>query len=304
MGITGMENSKNGTPASLDDLRLFLAIGEAGSLVQASRRTGTPASTLSRRLAQLEESLGRRLVQRTSRHVALTKDGEELLARTRAHVDALDDALAGGADDEPAGPLRVTAMLATGAELVAPALMAFAKRYPRVKVELNLTNAVLPIVEEGIDIAFRSARITDGDLVARRIATWPYALVASPGVVKPRLSFGALAEVPAVLTRSNASWEFRKKDGTTMTVRPNVRFVANDPRVALEAAARGLGVVAAPLDRLGHYGKRLARIAVVGGELVCRELYAVYPSRKLVPARVRLALEWVSRAAGGTAHDG
>lgn len=300
-----MQSSKNAGPtsrpsASLDDLRLFVALAAGKSFAAAAARTGTTPSTLSRRIAELEDAMGKRLVQRTTRHFALTSDGERLLARTRDPLLSLAQAIDEPEDDQPSGRLRVTAMLATGAELIAPLLMEFAKKYPLVSVELNLTNAVLPLIEEGIDIAFRSAPITDGDLIARRVASWPFALAAAPSMAKAKMKLDELNDVPAVLTRPNSSWKLVAKNGKTREIRPTARFVANDPRVALAAAAAGLGVVAAPRDRISDYGKRLVTISVPGHELAPRELYAVSPSRKLVPARVRLALAFVTEKLRGS----
>lgn len=297
-----MQHPINGT-MSLDDLRLFLLIAELGSFAEAARHSRVPTSTLSRRIGVLESALGARLLQRSSRHVALTPEGERLVARAAEHVGALEAALDGISDRErePSGRIRVTATLLIGAQRIAPALIAYAQRYPRVAVELQLTNTVLPMLEAGIDLAFRAGPISDVDLVARRIASVPFALAASPGLVRQalggrrRVAPAALSQAPAVLTRATAPWRLRRRDGTVQEVRPAVRFVANDPRVALAAAASGLGVVAAPVDAIVQRGGGLVRLSVVGREVLPRELFAVYPSRLYLPARVRLAIDFVAQ---------
>ncbi|HEX8539378.1 MAG TPA: LysR family transcriptional regulator, partial [Cystobacter sp.] len=155
----------------LEDLRLFAAVARHLSFVEAARKLGVPTSTLSRRVANLEEALGARLLQRTSRRVGLTEEGARLLERAGPLLDALASVLDRTVDreEEPAGRLRVTAPVLTGSQRIAPALFAFAAKHPRISVELTLTNARVSLIEEGYDLAFRIGPIQDAELVARRI---------------------------------------------------------------------------------------------------------------------------------------
>ncbi|KYF95277.1 LysR family transcriptional regulator [Sorangium cellulosum] len=288
---------------SLEDVRLFAAVAHHLSFVEAARRTGVPTSTVSRRVALLEEALGVRLLQRTSRRVGLTGEGARLLERAGPLLDELGSVLDRVADreDEPAGRLRVTAPVMTGAQRIAPALSAFAARHPRLTVELTLTNAVVPLVEEGVDLAFRAGPVQDAELVARRLWSLPYALAASPRFVqealrgRTRLARASLGDLPAVLSRADAAWRLRRRDGSVEEVRPRARFCVNDPRAAIAAAAQGLGAVCAPREVIAQHGEALVELTVTGRTVEPRELFAVYPSRRLLPARVRLALDWVIR---------
>jgi len=290
----------NGT-ISLEDLRIFVAVARHLSFAEAARRTGVPTSTVSRRLAKLEEALGARLLQRTSRRVGLTHEGARLLERAAPRLDELAAIVEGeaGREDEPAGRLRVTAPLMTGAQRIAPALFAFAARHPRLTVEIRLTNAVVDLVEEGFDLAFRAGKISDAELVARRIWSMPFALAAAPRFVreelggKTRLAPGALAELPAILTRPGATWRFRRRDGKIDEVRPRERLSVNDPRVAIAAAVAGLGVVCTSSDSIAAEGSALTELDVIGRTALPREIFAVYPTRRLLSARVRAALDWV-----------
>jgi DNA-binding transcriptional LysR family regulator len=285
----------------LEDLRLFAAVARHLSFVEAAKRLGVPTSTLSRRVAYLEETLGARLLQRTSRKVGLTDEGERLLERAGPLLDELATVLDRTVDreEEPAGRLRVTAPVLTGSQRIAPALFAFAAKHPRINVELTLTNAVVSLVEEGYDLAFRMGPILDAELVARRMWSAPFGLAASPRFVREvlhgrtRLDRDTLAAVPAVSSRAGGTWRLLRKDGTLDELRPNERHTVNDPRVAIAAAVEGLGVVCAPMDALKPQGDKLVQLTVVGRTLEPRELFAVYPSRRLLPRRVRLALDWV-----------
>ena len=288
-----------GLPPS-EDLQLFVAVARHLSFVEASRRTGVPTSSVSRRVVRLEESLGVRLLQRTSRQVALTQEGARLLERAAPLVDGLAVALEATAEREaePAGRLRVTAPVMTGARRVAPALFGFVARHPRVALELDLSNAVVPLVEAGVDLAFRAGPVRDAELVARHLWSVPFTLAAAPALVREalggrtRVSRDVLGTLPAVFSRPGG-WRLRRRDGSLDVVRPRERVTVNDPRVALDAALRGLGVVCAPLEDVEAQGGALLQLSVPGRSVESRELYAVYPSRRLLPARVRLALEWV-----------
>ena len=295
-----MHHPKNGT-IDTADVHLFLAVAKHASFVAASRKTGVPTSTVSRAVARLEEALGVRLLQRTSRHVSTTQEGAWLLARAAPLVDELDQVLAelGERDEEPAGKLRVTAPVVTGSEQIARALTAFAAAHPRVSVELQLTNAVVNLIDAGFDLAFRAGPITDGDLIARKLWTGRFALAASPSFVKRelkgrrRVSAERLAAVPAVVTRPGVAWKFVGPKGAQGEVMPRECFTVNDPRVAVEAAKAGLGVVRAPRDLLQREKRSLVLLECALGEPEGREMYAVYPSRRLVPLRVKAAIEWV-----------
>lgn len=296
------------------DLRLFVAVARQSSFVGAARRTGVPTSTVSRAVARLEERLGVRLLHRTSRRVSATDEGARLLARAAPLLDQLRDALedAAGRDEGPAGRLRVTAPLVTGAERVGRALIAFAAAHPRLTVDLRLTNSVLSLVEEGLDLAFRVGPILEADVVARRLWAIPSALAASPAVVaralggRRRVDAAALSRAPAVVTHPGRPWRFRGADGTVRELRPDERFAVSDPRVAVEAAQAGLGVVRAPAELIAR-ADGLVPLECTLGEPEGRELFAVYPSRRLVPRRVRDAIAWVQRdgpPAPGGAHAG
>lgn len=289
----------------LADVQLFAAVARSLSFVAASRKTGVPTSTVSRAVARLEEALGTRLLHRSSRSVALTPEGAWLLERAGPLVEELRHTLhdVKERNGELSGRLRVTAPVMTGAGRIAEALIAYAARYPRVSLELELTNAVLNLREEGLDLAFRAGPVTDPDVVARKLWSAPYALAASPQFVKRELggrktlSAAQLERVPAVVTGRQPIWRFLRENTKSVQVRPRAHFSANDPRVAVAAARAGLGVVRAPRELIELEGKALIMLHCELGELEGRDLFAVYPSRRLLPLRVKTAIEWVLETA-------
>jgi DNA-binding transcriptional LysR family regulator len=285
---------------SLDDLQLFVAVARARSFVAAARRLVVPTSTVSRRIAALEEALGARLLQRTSRRVGLTDDGARLFERASARVDELVAAVDQTMDREaePAGRLRVTAPVLTGTHQIAPALFGFAAAHPKIVLELNLTNAVVPLVEAGYHLAFRAGPIRDRELIARKLWSMPQVFAAAPSMIrdhlggKTRITRAALARVPAIVTRASR-WNLVDRNGAIEEIVARDRVTVNDPRVAIAAAVAGLGVVCATLDALAEYGPSLVALTIPGRRPEPRDLFAVYPSRTLVPSRVRAALAWV-----------
>lgn len=287
-----------------ENLRLFVAVARQLSFVEAARRLGIPTSTVSRRVALLEESLGTRLLQRTSRRVGLTLEGARLLERAGPLLDQLGEVLDQTMDreEEPAGRLRMTAPVTSGAQRIAPLLFSFMARHPRVDVELLLTNSKVDLVEEGFDIAFRVGPIRDAELVARRLWSIESVFAASPrfvqDVLKGRtlLTREELQDVPAVLSQPQGVWRLRRRDGRVEEARPrDVRVTVNDPRVALAAAQEGLGVVSGIKEMVEQQGSALVPLTVKGHTLEPRDVFAVYPSRRQLSTRARRVLDWVMK---------
>ncbi|WP_394824597.1 LysR family transcriptional regulator [Pendulispora albinea] len=292
---------------SIDDLRVVIAVANQGSFIAAAHRTHVPTSTVSRAVARFEEAVGVRLFQRTSRRVSLTHEGALLLERAAPLLEELGEVIGKLSDDSQvvAGRLRVTAPMVTGAGPIGAALMSFAEANPKVTVELSLSNAVVDLVESGIDLAFRGGPVEGADLIVQRIGSVPFAIGASRSFVQrelPRrkaLDLGALESLPAIIAHPGFVWRFRREDGTVREVQPRARFCVNDPRVAVDAAARGLGLVRSPPDLLAAAGLVVLEPARDVGKPEGRDLFAVYPSRRLVPKRVTMAVEWVARALAG-----
>ncbi|WP_394850347.1 LysR family transcriptional regulator [Pendulispora brunnea] len=291
-------------PVSIDDLRVVVAVAEHGSFVLAARHTRVPTSTVSRAVARFEDAAGVRLFQRNSRKVSLTAEGAMLLERAAPLLEEMDRLVEGLAGEEASisGRLRVTAPTMSGSRPIAAALMSFAEAHPKVTVELSLTNAVVDLLEEGFDLAFRAGPVHGADLVARRVWSVPYALGASPAFVekelarRKKLDRAALESLPAIAARPDTVWRFRRDDNGVTTIRPRIRFCVSDLRVGIDAAARGLGIVGAARHELLAAGLVLLEPKADVGRPEARELYAVYPSRRLLPKRVALAIDWVARA--------
>ena len=284
----------------LADLPLFLAVARHGSFVAASRQTKTPPSTTSRAIGRLERALGVRLLERTSRSVVLTRAGAQLLERAGTLTEELEGVLSdvSARNEALVGLVRVSAPLSTGAGRIARALMELGAAYPKIKFDLHLSNVVVDLATGGFDVAFRAGPITDASLIARRLWEVPFTLAASRDFVRKHLrgkrtvTSERLKRLPAIAT-IGGSWRFRRADGSRENVTIDDRFRVNDPRVAVEAAVRGLGVVRTPVDIATE--RDLVMLACTAGSLEPVSMYAVTPSRHL-PKRVRLAVDWITRS--------
>jgi len=246
----------------LDDYRIFVAVAREGSFVAASRKTGVPTSTVSRAVARLESRIGARLVHRTSRRVSLSSDGERLLARVGPLIDGLSTVIAETRDQttQPAGVLRVTAPVVSGSGWVGRSLASFAEAYPRVQVELRVTNTVVDLVGDRFDLGFRGGPVEDARLVARRIWSAPNVLVASPAFVERALSGrrlvtrAQLESLPAIVHGTRFRWSFesgahvRPGRGRSRGARPRYRARGEEPG----AQRRGYGRDGARRARSRH----------------------------------------------------
>ncbi|XXX74678.1 LysR substrate-binding domain-containing protein [Sorangium sp. So ce134] len=238
-----------------NDLALFARIAEHGGLSAAGRALGLPKSSLGRRLQLLEERLGVRLVQRTSRKFIITAVGEEVLEHARAMRAAADavESVARHRVAEPSGTIRVTCSVGMSKHLVAPLLPRFMARHPKVDVFLHATNRLVDLVEERFDLALRGygGPLPDTGLVQRLLSPTPWVLTAAPRYLDARGAPATPEELrahPGLLLggqSSRAVWRLHSREATEeIPFAPRLR--TDDPVALLGAAVAGLGVVALP----------------------------------------------------------
>ncbi|MBY4898519.1 LysR substrate-binding domain-containing protein [Cupriavidus sp. AU9028] len=238
---------------NLNDLVLFAAAVEHGGFAAASRQLGIPKSTLSKRVAELEQQLGARLIHRNSRSFALTDVGQAFHEHARAaliEAEAAQDVVRQRVA-EPAGTVRLTASVPVAQHALAPRLPELARVYPRLHLQLDVSDRFVDVAQEGFDLAIRShfAPLPDSDLVQRLLSTEPIILVASPRYLEvsaPLESPEALSRHDGLLTGKLAtSWRLHR-DGQTIAVSPLPRMTANESTALLCAAVAGLGVACLP----------------------------------------------------------
>jgi DNA-binding transcriptional LysR family regulator len=168
--------------ADLNSLVIFAQVAESNSFVRAARRLEMPASTVSRRVSELEKELGIRLIERSTRSLRLTDVGSELLEHAQRTAE-LSEAVSNIASNHSAsvsGNLRISAPPTISDSLLAPLIIRFQQSYPDVRVQVFTTERILPQIAQGIDLAFRVGKLEDSSLVVRHLLTYRHQLVASP----------------------------------------------------------------------------------------------------------------------------
>ena len=185
----------------LDDIRIFLAVAEAASFSKVAKSLDVAVSSVSRKIEALETSLGTPLFYRTSRVVMLTDAGEQFLPRAKNMLAELDDAQQSisSLSEDPRGLLTVTAPSAFGRRHVAPAVISFLKQYPLMEIDLHLSDHVVDLSAQRVDVAIRLGALPDSDLVSTRLASFERLVCASPAYLK---KFGTPA-TPADLLQHN-----------------------------------------------------------------------------------------------------
>lgn len=292
----------------LDALDLFLDVARRGSFAATARARGLDPSSVSRTIATLESALGVRLFQRSTRRFSLSEAGALYRARVEPLIEEMRRAAAEAANVSaaPQGVLRLTASVALGTVRVAPALPAFRKAFPALKLDCLFTDANLDLVAERIDLALRLAPAIEGDLVATRLFDTRYHVVASPSYLAAAPPLRAPDDLAGhrclllALQTVRTRWLFRDRKGAVEEVAVDGDVVLSTP-LALRAAA------------LAGLGPALLSDLIVGDDLAAGRLvdlfpkrratattfdtgaFAVYPSRAFLPNKVRAAIDFFRR---------
>lgn len=289
-----------------NDLLIFARVAETGSFSRGANRLGLPRSTVSRRITLLEERLGERLMQRTTRRLVLTDFGLQLLDHARqvaAEVDAVT-ALADHRQARPSGRLRVSMPGDFATLLLADSLAAFIGLHPAITLELDLSPRRVDLLGEGFDLAVRMGVLPDdAQLVARRIGVFPVGLYAcadylaghgDPLVPEELLQHEGL-HMPA-FNGDAAGWVLLS-EGKRWEGAPPGRLVANSPELLTRLARAGAGIAAVP-EWLAMPGVRAGELRRVlpAWHLPPITAWAVFPGRRLMPAKTRAFIDMLENA--------
>ncbi|MBA0448483.1 LysR substrate-binding domain-containing protein [Stenotrophomonas maltophilia] len=252
---------------NLNDLALFVTAVEQGGFAAGGRHLGLPRSTLSKRVALLEEQLQVRLLQRSSRRFALTEIGQEFFERARAALSEVEAAetIVRGRQAEPSGTVRISASIPVVQGPLAACLPALARRYPRLRIEVEASDRFIDLAQEGIDIALRShfGPLPDSGLVQRQLGSERIVLVASPAYLASALALDTPEQLhmhAGLLTARHATrWTLHDADARTVLVEPRVAMVGNESQLLIAAAEAGLGITVLP--------RSLCAAAIAAGRL-------------------------------------
>lgn len=280
--------------------RMFAAIMEAGSLAAAARRLGTSAGQASKLLARLESDLGVRLLHRTTRALQPTEAGQAYYARIRSILEDYEalDAEMRDATGKPRGRVRVTVPLSFGTIRLAPILAAFARDNPCIALDVQFSDRLVPLVEEGFDLAVRVGHVEDSALLARRIGSARLLVVGSPDYLRragrpqrPEDLAGHACILDSNL-REPGRWPFRKG----LRVGVTGRLCFSDATACLTAAEAGLGLALSP-DFVAERSLAAGRVEAVLTDQMDDPvpIHALTPSGRHVPAKTRLLIEALAR---------
>jgi DNA-binding transcriptional LysR family regulator len=294
-------------------LDAFVATADEGSFSAAARRMGLTPAAVSKSVGQLEARVGVRLFQRSTRNLALTSDGERLYAQVRLPWSEIGDALTDlrqGAG-KPAGMLKVALAYTVGREYFVPMMEEFVRRYPDVVPDLHFDNRQVDLIAEGFDVAIGGGiELTDA-LIARELARLRIVLVASPAYLQAQPAPNhpqELARHRGLLRRllstgRLAPWKLKNESGEEVVANVRPVMVLDDPEAMARAAATGMGIAMLPMPH--------ALPLLESGELVrvlpdwyadALPLSIYYTSRKLVPAKVRVFVDFIVEGFRNSEH--
>ena len=289
----------------IDAMQAFVAVADLEGFAPAARKLKLSPSAVTRLIAALEERLGARLLQRTTRSVTLTDTGRHYLERARRILADVEEAerAAEGERTRPSGRLVVSAPLGFGRLHVSPVMSAYLKRFPEVSGELRLEDRMINLVEDGIDLAVRLGHLADSSLVARHVGEMRRIMVASPAYLKARgepKTLAALASHDIIQFGSTvgvADWRFLDA-GKEVRITYDPRFSSNSSDAAIQYAAEGGGltrVMAYQAAEALKAGK--LKIVLQKFELPAVPINIVYPTSRLLSAKVRSFIDLVMEIA-------
>ncbi|MEO1482202.1 MAG: LysR family transcriptional regulator [Myxococcota bacterium] len=281
----------------MDLVETWVAVVEEEGMTAAAVRLRVPKSTVSRRVQRLEDELGIRLLERSTRQSRLTEAGERFFNAVAPAVDQIRRAreAARNEDENPRGRVRITVPEDVAATVLPGILAEFSRDYPDVQVWVDSSNRVVDLLAEGFDLALRAGQLRDSGLIARRIATGELWVVAPPALIGDRrLTLTDLSEFPAILFRELEHWELEGPDGRHR-VSVHGRLSGTDFRFLARCVEHGLGISMLPsfqaqrLIDAGTAVRVLPEYSYQSGAL-----YVVTPS-KMFPARVRVLRDHLIR---------
>lgn len=288
--------------ASFSELEFFVLLNRLGSLSAAARALDITPPAATMRLAAMEKRIGARLLNRSTRRISLTSEGEIYLQHATRLIEELRelDEVVSGNRRAPRGRLRVNAPLGFGRSVIAPLVSAFTARYPEVEVQLEVTDRPIDLIDQGFDLAIRFGELPDTRINARRIMSNRRFICASPAYLAKHGTPKSLADLQThrcIVHRQNDEaygvWRFLI-DGKSEIVKINGVLSSNDGDIVQGWALDGQGIVIrSEWDVTQHLDSGRLRRILPTFTLPSADLYAYYPSRQNLPARVRTFVDFL-----------
>lgn len=294
----------------LTAMQVFVQVVEHGSFAKASERQEISTSACSRQVSDLEAHLGARLLNRTTRKLSLTESGQAFYERAVQLLSDLEEAeqLAAQSVQSPRGTLKLTCSLNFGVRHVAPAIAEFLARHAQVKFDVSVSDRIVDLVDEGYDLAIRIGNLGSTNLVARKLGEMRGVLCASPDYIARHGAPKMPQDIPGhnCLMYTNVAhpeqWHFYDKAGEEQVVHVAGNVRVNNGDMLAELAARGAGLVYEPDFIVGPDIAAGRLVALLPGyDCIRADIWAVYPSRRHLSAKVRAFVDFLG---GRFSHTG
>ncbi|WP_275789167.1 LysR family transcriptional regulator [Pararhizobium gei] len=289
---------------NLGDLEIFSRVVSTGSMSAAGRALGFSPAVISKRIKRLEDRLGTRLFQRTTRQISLTEAGQGFHDRVLGILAGIEDAEAfvAGRSAQAQGMLRLTAPTSFGRMHIAPHLSRFMDVHHDLSVNIVLSDEFSDIVAEGFDLAIRIGELSDSSLVARKLAPVRRILCASPGYIERHgepSSIDDLNNHICLRPHNNDTWKLESPDGL-LIYKPQGRLITNSSEVVREAVLSGAGIALRSTWDIGGELKSGRLVQILPAFEGSRNLIvsALYPSRQFLPAKTRLFIDFLAELYG------
>lgn len=283
-------------------IQVFSQVVESKSFVGAARKLDLSTTAVSRHVADLEDHLQTRLIQRTTRRISLTESGRGFHQRCVQILAELDDASREAAQKavDPQGTIRLTSSVNFGTHQLTPAIAAFMARHPRVRFDVSLSDRMVDLVEEGFDLAVRIGGTSGQNLVARKLGEVRLVLCAAPSY----LAKHGTPATPEDLKRHNCltyeyalrdTWTFLDRSGREHAVKVEGNLHSNNGDLLAAAAAAGVGILLEPEFIVAPELKRGSVVPLLAPySAPVSPIYAIYPSRRHLPAKVRVFVDFLA----------
>lgn len=289
---------------SLNDIAVFVRVVDSGSFTAAAERLGISKSVVSKYVTRLEDRLGARLLNRTTRRLSLTEAGRVFYERSRKGLADIEDAQAevSRLQGEPRGTLRLNAPMSFGILHVAPALPEFLNLHPDVTVDMNLDDRIVDMIEEGFDVSVRISELPDSSLVARRLGPCRHAIVAAPAYLErcgtPRTP-EELRNHNIITYRYQESaleWHFLTPGNKPISVAVSGSLMMNNSLAVREALLEGVGITRTPTFVVGKDIQEGRLIQVLSKYQILEvTIFLVYPQRRHLSPKVRAFVDFMAK---------
>jgi DNA-binding transcriptional LysR family regulator len=288
----------------VQEMSSFVAVVDAGSFVAAAEASGLSKAAVSRHVAELEQRLGTRLLQRTTRRMSVTAEGAAFYSRCKELLAAIEEAESelNATGTEASGQIRVNAPLTFGVLHLAPLWGRFMEQNPKVSLDITLADRVVDLIEEGYDLAVRISSMTSSTLISRKLAATRLFLCASPAYLKrhgiPLHPGDLLAHrvISYSYLTTRDEWQFTGPQGTE-SVRVRACMHTNNGDTCRLAALDAQGIVLQPDFLVSEDLRRGTLVEVMPGYRATElGIYAVYPSRKYLPLKIRRLVDFLAAA--------